>query len=144
MSQQQGETLKKRAIIEKEKENEISSTPLEYLFVGNATAKLLEFLVKSRDFDCSLSDMIRGAGVSSKTIERDIPKLEKLGMIQFSRPIGKAKLYKVNKESPIIQNLSGFMLALATVWNYSELIKQGYIQQAEELIKGKGYFPSTK
>jgi DeoR/GlpR family transcriptional regulator of sugar metabolism len=137
MEQRQGEMLKKIEAI-----NELSTTPLDHLFVGNATAKLLEFLVKSKDFDCSLSDMIRGAEVSSKTIERDIPKLEKLGIIQFSRPIGKAKLYKVNKESPIVQYLSKFMLSIATVRNYYELKKQGLEEQAKQLIEGKGYFPS--
>lgn len=139
MQNNQGELLKKIEAI-----NEISTTPLDYLFVGNATAKLLEYLVKSKEFDFSLSDIIRGAEVSSKTIERDIPKLEKYGIIEHTKIIGRSKMYRVNNENPIVQNLSKFMLSLATVRNYYELKNQGYSEQAEKLIEGKGYFPSSK
>lgn len=119
-----------------------SLAPLEYLFVGNATGKLLEFLIESKDFDYSLSDLGREAGVSMKTIIRDIPKLEKLGMVKYTRTVGKAKLFEINKESPIVKNLSKFMLELATVRNYHELKRQGHVKQAEQLIEGKQYFPS--
>jgi predicted transcriptional regulator len=118
-------------------------SPLEYLFVGNATGKLIEYIIKNKDFEFSLSDIRRGGDVSMKTINRDIPKLEELGMIMHTRVIGKSKMYKVNSESPIIRHFNKLMFELATVRNYYELKKQGYIEQAEQLIEGSKYFPSS-
>jgi predicted transcriptional regulator len=119
-------------------------SPLEYLFVGNATGKLIEYIIKNEDFEFSLSDIRRGGDVSMKTIVRDVPKLEELGMIMHTRVIGKSKMYKVNKESPIIRHFNKLMFGLATVRNYYELKKQGYVKQAEQLIEGSKYFPSSK
>ena len=86
----------------------------------------------------------RGGDVSTKTIARDIPKLEELGMIMHTKVIGKSKMYKINNESPIVRQFNKLMFELATVRNYYELKKQGYVKQAEQLIEGSKYFSSSK
>jgi len=71
--------------------------PLESLFSGNATAKLLDFLVTFQEWDYSESDMANNAGVSVKTVQREIPKLEEYRLVEQTRMVGKAKMYRLDK-----------------------------------------------
>ncbi len=71
--------------------------PLESLFSGNATAKILDFLITFQDWDYSESDIANNAGVSVRTVQREIPKLERYRLVTLTRTIGKAKMYKLNK-----------------------------------------------
>jgi hypothetical protein len=67
-----------------------------------------------------------------------------LYIVMHTKVIGKSKMYKVNNESPIVRQFNKLMFELATVRNYYELKKQGYVKQAEQLIEGSKYFPSSK
>ena len=71
--------------------------PLESLFSGNATAKILDFLITFQDWDYSESDIANNAGVSVRTVQREISKLERCGLVTLTRTVGKAKMYKLDK-----------------------------------------------
>jgi hypothetical protein len=99
----------------KESEKALESGPLERLFAGNATAKMLDFLSTFREFDYSESDIARYSGVSIRHAQREIPKLERLKLIKMTRISGKSKMYRMDAESQTAMMASKFGLALASV-----------------------------
>jgi hypothetical protein len=87
---------------------------LEWLFSGNATAKLLDFLVTYTDTDYSETDIAGLAGISLRTAFREIPKFESVGLIAFTRKVGRAKMYKLNPNSEAAKHLQQFAFDIAT------------------------------
>lgn len=81
--------------------------------------RILQYLIEGKDFDYTLTDMLN-AGVSWGTLNTLAPKLLKLGIIISTRKIGRATLYKINKENTTAKQL----IAL-----YNNLI----LQRLEEL-----------
>ena len=45
----------------------LDSGPFERLFSGNATAKMIDFLISSQEWDYSESDIARFSGISLRT-----------------------------------------------------------------------------
>lgn len=88
--------------------------PLESLFSGNATAKILDFLITFQDWDYSESDIANNAGVSVRTVQREISKLERFRLVTKTRTVGKAKMYKLGKSWKSGFFLEKLALALAT------------------------------
>src|SRR3989344_3877132 len=76
---------------------------LEY--VGDSPRmRVLQYLIEGRVFDYTLTDMLN-AGVSWGTLNTLIPKLEELGIVIKTRKIGRATLYRINKENPAAKQL---------------------------------------
>jgi hypothetical protein len=74
-------------------------------YVGdNPRMRILQHFIEGRDFDYTLTDLLQ-AGVSWGTINSTIPKLLELEMIQKTRKIGRATLYKINKNNVISTQL---------------------------------------
>lgn len=70
---------------------------LEY--VGESPRmRVLQHLIEGRDFDYTLTDMLH-AGVSWGTLNALVPKLAELGIVVKTRKIGRATLYKINKDN---------------------------------------------
>src|SRR3989338_5900822 len=72
-------------------------------FIGDTTfTRLLDFLITGRNFDYTLSDLERKAGISWSTLNRVFPKLLAQGIVVQVRQVGVAKLYKLNTDSPVV------------------------------------------
>ncbi len=71
---------------------------------NNPRMRVLEYLIDGREYDYTLTDMIN-AGVSWSTLNTLIPSLVKQGIIVKTRKIGRATLYKINKDNVIIKKL---------------------------------------
>ena len=67
--------------------------------------RLLDFLITGRDFDYSLSDIARNAGVGWVTLYRIWPRFIKNQIVVPTRTIGNAKLFQLNNENEVVQNL---------------------------------------
>mgnify|MGYP001562704401 FL=1 len=67
--------------------------------------RILDFLITGRDFDYSLSDIARNAGIGWVTLYRIWPKFIANKIAVHTRDIGKAKLFQLNKKNAIVQNL---------------------------------------
>ncbi len=75
-------------------------------FMGDSpTVRVLDYLLTERDLDFSISDMARNAGVGRTTLYRIWGDLINNKIIVPTRTVGKAKLYKLNKDSIKIQKL---------------------------------------
>lgn len=86
----------KRTIVSKNKA--LQSGPLESVFPGS-TSKILDFLATFKEWDYSVSDIAKNAGISFKTALNEIKNLEKQGVVSRTRTVGKAIMYKLNLDS---------------------------------------------
>src|SRR5215216_6735381 len=78
-------------------EKVLESGPFETLFSGNATAKIMDFMISSQEWDYSESDIARNSGVSLRTVQREISKLLESKLIEQARTVGNAKMYRLDK-----------------------------------------------
>ena len=73
-------------------------------FGDSPRMRVLQYLIEGRDFDYTLTDMLN-ARVSWGTLNDLIPKFLKLGIITKTRKIGRATLYKINKQNVAVIGL---------------------------------------
>ena len=66
--------------------------------------KILQYLIEGRELDYTLTDLLN-AGVSWGTLNTLVPKLFELGLVIKTRKIGRATLYKINKENTTVKLL---------------------------------------
>jgi len=66
--------------------------------------RVLQYLIEGREFDYTLTDMLN-SGVSWGTLNALIPKLLELNIIIKTRKIGRATLYKINKDNVLAKQL---------------------------------------
>ena len=85
--------------------NESKSVFLEVM--GNHPInKILDFLIVFKNFDYSKKDIARNSHVSYATLKYLWSNLEQREIIRLTRTIGKAKLYKLNFNNPIVKQLT--------------------------------------
>ena len=79
------------------------------LFVGffgdYPIIRVLDFLIENDIFDYSKKDICRNADVSWNTLEGFWKQLEENSTVNYTRKVGKACLYKLNKQNPIVKQL---------------------------------------
>ncbi len=79
--------------------------PIFLDYVGNnPRMRVLQYLIEGRDFDYTLTDLLN-SGVSWGTLNSLVPKLAELGIIAKTRKIGRATLYKINKDNFVAKQL---------------------------------------
>ena len=84
----------------------MESTSLFIEFMGDSpTIRVLDYLLTERDLDISITDMAKNAGIGRATLYRIWDDIIKNNIIQPTRTIGKAKLYTLNKDNPVIKKL---------------------------------------
>lgn len=75
-------------------------------FMGDSpTIRVLDYLLTERDLDFSITDMAKNSAIGRSTLYRIWQDLIKNKIIMPTRIIGKAKLYKLNKDNIIIKKL---------------------------------------
>jgi len=75
-------------------------------FMGDSpTIRVLDYLLTERDLDFSITDIAKNAGIGRSTLYRIWDDLIKNEIIIPTRIIGKAKLYKLNKNNIKIKKL---------------------------------------
>ncbi len=82
-----------------------NTTAFVETFGSSPLIKVLDFLMTYREFDYSLSDIAKESGVGWNTLHSFFFKLVEKGIVKETRQVGRAKLYKLNTESPIVKNL---------------------------------------
>ncbi len=77
---------------------------VEYL--GNSPyIKVLDFLIQGQEFDYSMTEVARGAGVGWSAFTSIWQKFIEKDFIIATREIGNAKLFKLNKDNLFIKKL---------------------------------------
>jgi hypothetical protein len=78
---------------------------IRVLEIKSPMLKVLDFLMDNEVFDYSKTDIAEGAELSRATLFKVWPKLEALDLITATRTVGQAKMYKLNKQNPIVKKL---------------------------------------
>ena len=88
-------------------EQEEQSIFVEY-FGSSPYIKVLDFLIQGQEFDYSMTEVARGAGVGWSAFTHIWEKLLEREIIIPTRQIGNAKLFILNKKSPFVVKLIKF------------------------------------
>ena len=75
------------------------------LGIKSPMLKVLDFLMDNESFDYSKTDIAEGSGLSRTTLFKVWPRLEALELITATRIVGQAKMYRLNKQNPIVKKL---------------------------------------
>ncbi len=67
--------------------------------------RILDFFIENDIFDYSMADVARGIGMARVTIKRVFGDMAGDKLIVPTRKVGKAQLYELNKDSPVVQTL---------------------------------------
>jgi len=121
--------MKKEAI-----SKEANPPTLQKIFGDSAIARVLDFLTLYNSFDYAKTEISRNSGVAWKTLFRIWPVLEKYDLIVETRRIGRARLYKLNTEKPIVRALNELAFQIAK-YDADRIV-------AEELAKEKIEVPA--
>jgi hypothetical protein len=95
------------------KDKVLEAGPLEILFSGNATAKVMDFLITAQDWDYSETDIANASGIALRTFQRELSKLLEYNLIRQTRTVGNAKMYQLNKpyKTALVMEKLAFALA---------------------------------
>jgi DNA-binding transcriptional ArsR family regulator len=75
--------------------------------------RIIDFFLDNPLFDFTKKEVIEALGMSKQTFYKYFKDIEKYGIVNVSRKIGKAKLYKINLENPIVKMLREFETQLS-------------------------------
>jgi DNA-binding transcriptional ArsR family regulator len=67
--------------------------------------RIIDFFLDNPMFDFTKKEVIEALGMSKQTFYKYFPELEEYGVVKVSGRIGKAKLYKINLEHPLVKML---------------------------------------
>lgn len=94
------------------------------LFGDYPQVRVLDFLVESRSYDYSLTDIARMSNVARPTLYAMIEDLVELEIIKETRRTGNARMFALNKENAIVKSLTKFDLELSKKLVRKELREQ--------------------
>ena len=94
-------------------------------FGDSPILRVLDFLVVNEEFDYSMTDIAKLSEVGYSTLKLFWQKLEEENIITNTRIIGKAKMYKININNPVMKKFKDF---------YWETTKHHIHQKAEKKL----------
>lgn len=84
---------------------DLGETILIKMFGYSPKLRILDIFFDNPYFDFSKSELVRELGMSKQTFYKNFKDLEELGIVKPSRNIGRATLYKINREHPLVKRL---------------------------------------
>ena len=69
---------------------------------------VMDFLIVNEDFDYSMTDIASQSGVGYSTLKLFWKKLEDSRIVKQTRVVGKAKMYRLNFDNPVIKKFRDF------------------------------------
>jgi len=75
--------------------------------------RIIDFFLDNPLFDFTKKEVIEALGMSKQTFYKYFADIERYGLVTVSRRIGKAKLYKINPENPMVKMLSEYTTQLS-------------------------------
>ena len=67
--------------------------------------RIMDIFMTNPYFDFSKSELVRELRMSKQTLYKNFDDLEELGVVKVSRRIGRATLYKINMQHPLVKRL---------------------------------------
>jgi DNA-binding transcriptional ArsR family regulator len=82
-------------------------------FGNSPKLRIIDFLLDNPLFDFTKKEVVEALGMSKQTFYKYFEDLEDLALVRVSRKIGKAKLYKINLENPMVKLVRGYETELS-------------------------------
>jgi len=74
--------------------------------LGNSPKlRIVDFFLDNPMFDFTKKEVIEALGMSKQTFYKYFPELEEYEIVKVSRRIGRARLYRINLEHPLVSML---------------------------------------
>lgn len=99
------------------------------LFGSSPKTRILDLFIDNPLFEFSKNEIIEALGMAKSTLYAVLPELEKEGIIEETRQIGKASLYRLNSESPVVHEFKNLIRAYVR-----ELAKSNLIEETKLVI----------
>ncbi|MGB9660353.1 MAG: winged helix-turn-helix domain-containing protein [Nitrososphaerales archaeon] len=91
--------------------------------LGNSPKmRIIDIFLTNPYFDFSKEELTKELGMSKQTIYKNFKDLEELGVVKISRKIGRATMYRINREHPLVKRLD-------------EIVNEISLQMAEQEAK---------
>lgn len=78
------------------------------IFGDSPVNRVIDFLIVNEDFDYSMTDVASYSGVGYATLKLFWPILEKNKIVTKTRTVGRAKMYRINLENPVMKKFRDF------------------------------------
>jgi len=101
-----------------------TKTSFRLVFGDSPIVKVMDFFLDNREFDYSLTDIAKNADVGWSTIHGFWKDIIKLGIVIKTRRIGRAELYKLNMNSPLVKKLVDLDVSISEKLMRDEMEKQ--------------------
>lgn len=75
------------------------------VFGNSPIVKVIDFFLDNREFDYSLTNIAKNSDIGWSTLHGFWKNVVKLGIVTKTRRIGRAELYKLNLNSPVVKKL---------------------------------------
>lgn len=98
---------------------------LKHVFGEKPIPLVLDFLRVHKHWDYSLKDISEATGVSFRTLQRIMPGLEGEGIVVRTRTEGRAQMYMIDSNCPIVEKLDE--LAIVSDLEYAETQKKNTV-----------------
>lgn len=70
--------------------------------------RLFNFLILHSEFDYSMKDIAKNSNVSYTALKKIWKKLARRKIVIHTRDVGKAKMYKLNRDNPQVENFINY------------------------------------
>jgi predicted AAA+ superfamily ATPase len=100
-------------------------TILVETFGNSPIIKIIDFFIDNPLFDYSKEELIKDLGISKVTFYKYFSILESNGIVEVTRKVGKAKMYKLNERSEVTKKIKELVWALGV--KSAEMSVQGEI-----------------
>ena len=94
------------------------------VFGEHPLLKVLDFFMVYEDFDYSMTDIAKFSGIGYSTLKLFWDKLEQEQFVILMRTVGKAKMYKLNLQNPVIQDFKRLYWTVTKQKVHEELRKE--------------------
>lgn len=85
---------------------DLGETLLIKMFGNSPKIRILDIFMDNPYFDFTKSEVIRELGMSKQTFYKYFRELEELRIVKPTRRIGRATLYKINNDHPLVKKLN--------------------------------------
>lgn len=99
--------------------------------IKSPVLRILDFLMDNKAYDYSKTDIAKGAGISRTTLSSAWENLERNGLVKETREVGRAKMYKLNLDSPVVRKFIELDNAICDLYA-SQLEKQEAVLDSQE------------
>lgn len=67
--------------------------------------RMIDIFLTNPYFDFSREELAKELGMSKQTVYKNFKDLEELGIVNVSRRVGRAVMYRINREHPLVKRL---------------------------------------